>query len=78
MWLDAGESTTVTLTLDARSFSYWDPGTRYKGELSPNAVGVFGTTAPTEAGWRVDPGTYQVHVGRSSADTPHILDITVT
>ena len=78
VWLDPGETATVTLTLDGRSFAYWDPGSTYKGRLSPNAVGVFGTTEDTEPGWRVDAGTYQLHLGRSSADIAHVLDVEVT
>ena len=78
VWLDAGETAAVTLTLDARSFAYWDPGSAYKGRLSPNAVGVFATTEDTEPGWRVDAGTDQLHVGRSSADIAHVVDVEVT
>jgi beta-glucosidase len=54
VWLDPGEQTTATMTLDARAFAYWDRA---------------GT------GWRVDPGAYELHVGRSSADIAHVLSI---
>jgi len=54
VWLDPGESTTVTLALDQRAFSYWDP---------------------TQPGWRVDPGTYELCVGRSSADIAHVVSV---
>ncbi len=78
VWLDPGESVAVTLTLDARSFSYWDPGNRYKGTLAPNAVGVFGTTAEAVRGWRIDPGVYHLSVGRSSDNIAHVIDVEVT
>ena len=26
MWLEPGETTTVDLVLEGRSFAYWDPG----------------------------------------------------
>jgi beta-glucosidase len=45
--LDPGEAGTVTLELDARAFSYWDPG---------------------RGAWRVDPGSFEILVGRSSRD----------
>ena len=76
--LDPGETAAVTLTLDARSFAYWNPGNVYKGALAPNAVGVFGTTEDVEPGWQVDPGTYRLYVGRSSADIAHVIEIDVT
>ena len=78
IWLDPGETAAVTLTLDARSFSYWDPGNTYKGTLAPSAVGVFETTPEATKGWRVDPGVYEIHVGRSSADIAHVATIDVT
>ena len=76
--LDPGESTTVTLTFDRRSFAYWNPGNAYKGSLAPNAVGVFGTTEEVSPGWQVDAGTYRIHIGRSSDDIAHTVDIDVT
>jgi beta-glucosidase len=54
VWLDPGEQTIATLTLDERAFAYWDRG---------------------EPGWRVDPGTYELHVGRSSADVAHVVSV---
>lgn len=78
VWLDPGETATVTLTLDARAFAYWDPGDTYKGALAPDVVGFFGTTPQAAAGWRVDPGMYRLHLGRSSADIAHTMSIEVT
>ena len=31
----------------------------------------------TTGGWRIDPGTYVLHVGRSSADLPHAVPLRV-
>jgi beta-glucosidase len=30
---------------------------------------------PERPGWRVDPGTYELHVGRSSADVAHVVSV---
>jgi beta-glucosidase len=59
--LDPGEQAIATLNLDERAFAYWDPG----DPRAPDAV----------PGWRVDPGTYTIHVGRSSADLTHTVAI---
>jgi hypothetical protein len=32
----------------------------------------------TTGGWRIDPGEYLLHVGRSSADLPHVLPVQVS
>ncbi|MEM9564400.1 MAG: glycoside hydrolase family 3 C-terminal domain-containing protein [Actinomycetota bacterium] len=70
--LGPGESTTVTLTLDERSFAYWDPGQPEWPALRDGHA----TTLPqlrkverrTEAGWVVEPGRYDVLIGNSVAD----------
>ncbi len=59
--LDPGEQTTITLALDERAFAYWDPGDPRADDATP--------------GWRVDPGTYTLHVGRSSADITSVLTV---
>ncbi len=59
--LDPGEQTIVTLDLDERAFAYWDPGNPRSEDSTP--------------GWRVDPGTYTIHVGRSSADIAHVVSL---
>ncbi len=77
VWLDAGESTTVTFELDDRAFAYWDPGDRYYPAPAP---AFSGPPPPTSGhrGWRVDPGDYSVHIGRSSADIAHVATVTIT
>ena len=61
VWLDPGEDTVVTLTLDDRAFAYWDPGDTRLVDTVP--------------GWRVDPGTYALRIGRSSADIAHTVSV---
>ena len=80
--LDPGERTIVQLTLDDRSFAYWDPGDAHWAATAAQPA-----SAPVPArdetmrrdtpGWYVDPGEYRVHVGRSSTDLPHVLDVTI-
>ncbi len=77
VWLDPGQTVEVRLTLDERSFAYWDPGSTYEGGLAPDAVGVFGITQEASPQWRVDSGTYRLHIGRSSADIAHVSHVEV-
>ncbi len=80
--LDPGESATVTIALDDRAFAYWDPGDPARAGIaarmsaSPLASRV--SADVIQPGWRVDPGTYSLHVGRSSADIAHTVAIEVT
>ena len=78
VWLNAGESTEVSLTLDARAFSYWDPGNAYRGEVQPSAMGVFQETPEVQRGWRIDPGVYQIHIGRGSDAIAHTINLEVS
>ena len=70
--LEPGESAVVDLGLDDRSFSCWDPGDPdWERIVPPGAPDFFGRRvkgAPRPAGWRADPGEYDVLVGRSSAE----------
>ena len=74
--LEPGESTVVTLALDRRAFAYWDPGSPEHADLKSRrpfmARGGRDATAPGP-GWRVDPGRYELHIGRSSADTAQVV-----
>jgi beta-glucosidase len=77
--LAPGASTTVDLELDDRSFAYWDPGQPDWEEVSAKAGAMFGqaTEERRAPGWQVDPGRYQVLVGRSSQDLAAVdLEIT--
>jgi beta-glucosidase len=77
VWLEPGETRSVTLTLDGRAFAYWNPGNAYTGQLAPDQLGFFGAPAQAAAGWQVDPGAYRIHIGRSSADIAHVLELEV-
>ncbi len=75
--LEPGESTTLTLRLDDRAFAYWDPADRGHSERwsgVPVAAGR-GSGPREEPGWHVDPGTYDLHMGRSSADIRHVVPV---
>ncbi len=79
--LGAGQTGLATLVLTDRSFATWDPGTietqrlRARMPLGNMVKSTPGTERP--AGWRIDPGTYVLHVGRSSADIAWTVPITV-
>ena len=80
--LDPGEQTVVQLTLDDRAFAYWDPT-----DTDWNAMAAQRAAAPVRGrieasrrdtpGWCVDAGDYRVHLGRSSVDLTHALDVTI-
>jgi beta-glucosidase len=80
--LAPGQATTVHLELAERAFAYYDVqdvawaaliGRLTNYEWEPRRSALHRTTA----GWYVDPGTYQLHIGRSSADVAHVVDIEV-
>ena len=77
--LDPGESTTVTLALDARAFAVFDPGDPVYGELAANSLVPAGTGGShrEEPGWYVEGGHYRVHVGRSSRTFAGVCDVTL-
>ena len=79
VWLDAGETRTVTFELGERAFACWDPGDpawnalRSRAAVSPMIVDE---PRPAEGRWVVEPGEYELHVGRSSADIAHVVTVT--
>jgi beta-glucosidase len=80
VWLDPGQRATVELVLHERSFAYWDPGQPERAEISQRAstVPMTGGRGPApEPGWRVDAGTYELHIGRSSAEIAHVVAVEV-
>ena len=79
VWLDPGESTTVRLELDDRAFAYWDPGQADRAEIRARMsdLPVSSGGRRREPGWQVDPGLYRLHVGRSSVEIAHVLDVTI-
>ena len=70
--LAPGERTTVRIELNERSFAYYDVADTEWPELLERLGGVDRDRSPSfhrsESGWYVDPGTYQVEVGRSCED----------
>ena len=57
--------------LDDRSFAYWDPGQADWDEVSGRLVSFLGPREQQQrraAGWQVDPGRYDLLIGRSSRD----------
>ena len=70
--LDPGEATTVTLSLDSRSFAYWDPAQPEWPELREAQAVTLpqlqGEDRRTEPGWTVDPGRYDIVIANSAAD----------
>jgi len=78
--LGPGETTTVTLELGPRAFACWDPGNPDLAELEERLASFPVMRAPQhgkQPGWRIDPGRYELHVGRSSADIAHVLPIVI-
>ncbi len=77
--LEAGASTTVTLTLDHRSFAYWDPAQPEWPELRARTATTLpqfqGQDRRTEPGWTIEAGRYDIAVGHSVADLAHIVDL---
>jgi beta-glucosidase len=70
--LDPGETRVAELVLDDRSFAYWDPGQPDWEQIVPRVFEMFADrTARQERrapGWQVDPGHYELLIGRSSED----------
>ena len=79
--LDPGDSAVVEVRLDDRAFARWAaPDPALLGLAEQMARDVFWTRPPDgadEQGWVVDPGPYELHVGRSSADIAHIVPVHV-
>ena len=81
--LDPGETETVRLVLDDRSFAYWQSGDPDADALAERlATRVAFVRAPSSIGrtrgWSVEAGTYDLHVGRSAAAIDHVVPIEVT
>jgi beta-glucosidase len=77
--LAPGETQPVTLTLTDRSFAHWDRGSGQRSELKARLpfADMMAESTTRPAGWRVLPGDYTVHIGRSSADIAHTAHISV-
>ena len=72
---------TVTLTLDDRSFAYWDPaepGWPAQREHIRESIRTANLAdRPTQPGWRIDAGSYEVRIGTSSRSIHSSRTITV-
>ncbi|HYZ98699.1 MAG TPA: glycoside hydrolase family 3 C-terminal domain-containing protein [Acidimicrobiales bacterium] len=80
VWLDPGETATARFELDDRAFAYWDPGQPDREAVAARATALGGRRrqdAAPEPGWRVDPGRYELHIGRSSAAIDHVVEVEV-
>jgi beta-glucosidase len=51
-----------------------DPGEQSRVTLTLDQR-AFAYWDPERPGWRVDPGRYELHVGRSSADIAHVVSV---
>ncbi|MGA2519310.1 MAG: glycoside hydrolase family 3 C-terminal domain-containing protein [Acidimicrobiales bacterium] len=79
--LAPGESTVLEIELGDRAFARWaapDPALRVLADQL--ARDAFWTRQPErvdESGWIMDPGPYDLHVGRSSVDIVHVVPVEV-
>jgi beta-glucosidase len=79
--LDPGEKTTVRIELDGRAFAYWDAAPPDGDAIAARAAALpmRRPSGPASTpGWRMDPGRYELHVGRSSAAIDHVLPVEIT
>jgi beta-glucosidase len=79
--LEPGESTMLEFVLDDRAFAYWDPGQDDWNDVQAFVPEMFSFLSPPvprrERGWQVDPGSYEILIGRSSGDIAHSCTIHV-
>jgi beta-glucosidase len=79
--LDPGETATVRIELDDRAFAYWDAGPTDGDAIAARAAALpmRRPSGPARTpGWQMDPGRYELHVGRSSAAIDHVLPVEIT
>ncbi len=80
--LGPGEEGAVSLVLSGRAFACWDPGTgpttRLRERMPLGSMINKAAGPDRDAGWRIFPGSYVLHVGRSSADIAWNVPVTVT
>jgi beta-glucosidase len=77
--LAPGETRTVRLTLDVRSFACWDPGQADRPDIEARMryLPVMAGRRPRPRGWHVDAGVHRLLVGRSAAaiDREVVVDV---
>ena len=79
--LDPGQTATVRIDLDDRAFAYWDGGQPDRDAITARASGLPMRRPSGPAprpGWRIDPGRYELHIGRSSVAIDHVLPVEIT
>jgi beta-glucosidase len=81
VWLEPGQSATVTLGLTDRAFAHWQPDPAPYADVQERYRRTAVSTGPAPSaaaprGWHVQPGEYRLHVGRSSADIAHVVTVT--
>jgi beta-glucosidase len=80
VWVEPGETATVELVLDDRAFAYWAPVPADRDEVAARASHVPMTRTAGDAagpGWRIDPGRYELHLGRSATEIHRVLAVEV-
>jgi len=83
-WADPGETVSLCITLDQRSFACWDPGStetdHLLARLGDGAVVPAHSTGPPgkELGWRIFEGPHRLHLARSVTDVVATLDVEIT
>jgi Fibronectin type III-like domain len=79
-WLEPGETATVRIELDDRAFAYWEPGQPDRDAIAARSTALpMGRSSPVRPrGWQIDPGRYELHVGRSTAAIDHVLTLEIT
>ena len=81
VWLEPGETAVVVLELTERAFATFEPEDKDWPSLSARLREPYpGTRAGAHrarAGWYVEPGRYELCVGRSSVDIAHRVAVEV-
>ncbi len=79
--LEPGEAQDVTITLDDRSFAYWDPAEPgwpvLQAHLSPTLPQLARAMRRTSPGWVVEPGNYDILIAISAAEVIHRASLEV-
>jgi len=80
--LDPGESTTVRLELGDRAFAYWLSADDASEAIGRRLAAEVAWVRPPSGlgrvrGWTIDPGRYEVRIGRSAAVIDHVAEVHV-
>ncbi len=79
--LEPGECALLEFVLDDRAFAYWDPGQDDWDDVQEFLPEMFNFLSPPVPrrgrGWKVDPGSYEILIGRSSDDIAHRCTVQV-